>query len=89
MPFSVPTDGPLVGELAAVVEQVSGRRPHVGVVLPNGYSGNDTSHLHAAGIPCVLYGPSGDMDGSDRWTSVEQVRTCTRVYAEMIRRVCA
>lgn len=89
MPFAVPTDGPFVGELATLVEQVSGRRPHVGVVLPNGYSGNDTAHLHAAGIPCVLYGPSGDMDGSDRWTSVEQMRTCTRVYAEMVRRVCA
>lgn len=89
MPFSVPVDGPLVRLLAASVEQVSGRRPHVGVVLPNGYSGNDTSHLHAAGIPCVLYGPSGDMDGSDRWTSVSQMHTCTRVYADMISRVCA
>jgi acetylornithine deacetylase len=89
MPFSVPVDGPLVRDLATSVEQVSGRRPHVGVVLPNGYSGNDTSHLHAAGIPCVLYGPSGDMDGSDRWTSVSQMHTCTRVYADMIGRICA
>jgi acetylornithine deacetylase len=89
MPFSVPVDGPLVRDLAASVEQVSGRRPHVGVVLPNGYSGNDTSHLHAAGIPCVLYGPSGDMDGSDRWTSVSQMLTCTRVYTDVIQKVCA
>lgn len=88
MPFSVPADEPFVREVATVVEDVSGARPHVGVVLPNGYSGNDTSHLHAAGIPCVLYGPSGDMDGSDRWTSVSQMRTCMRVYTELIQRVC-
>ncbi len=89
MPFSIPVDAPFVRELAASVREVSGRPPHVGVVLPNGYSGNDTSHLAVAGIPCVLYGPSGDMDGADRWTSVTQMLTCTRVYADMIRRVCA
>jgi len=70
------------------VQQVSGKAPPVGVVLPNGYSGNDTSHLAAAGIPCSLYGPSGDMDGADRWTSLSQMLTCTRVYADVIRRVC-
>ncbi len=89
LPFSIPADAPFVREVAASVQEVAGRPPHVGVVLPNGYSGNDTSHLAAAGIPCLLYGPSGDMDGADRWTSVSQILTCTRVYADMIRRVCA
>jgi acetylornithine deacetylase len=89
MPFSMPTDAPFVREVTASVQEVAGRPPHVGVVLPNGYSGNDTSHLAAAGIPCLLYGPSGDMDGADRWTSVSQMLTCTRVYADVIRRVCA
>jgi acetylornithine deacetylase len=89
MPFSIAPDAPFVREVAASVQEVSGRPPRVGVVLPNGYSGNDTSHLAAAGIPCLLYGPSGDMDGADRWTSVSQMLTCTRVYADVIRRVCA
>jgi len=88
LPFSIAPDAPFVREVAASVTAVSGAAPHVGVVLPNGYSGNDTSHLAAAGIPCVLYGPSGDMDGADRWTSVSQLLTCTRVYADMIQRVC-
>ncbi len=88
LPFSIPQEAPFVREVAASVAEVSGVAPHVGVVLPNGYSGNDTSHLAAAGIPCVLYGPSGDMDGADRWTSVSQILTCTRVYADTIRRVC-
>lgn len=88
MPVSMPADSPIVREVAASVQEVSGKAPHVGVVLPNGYSGNDTSHLAAVGIPCLLYGPSGDMDGADRWTSVSQMLTCTRVYADVIRRVC-
>jgi acetylornithine deacetylase len=88
MPFFIPPDAPFVRLVAASVAEISGSAPHVGVVLPNGYSGNDTSHLAAAGIPCVLYGPSGDMDGADRWTSVSQILTCTRVYADLIRRVC-
>ena len=89
MPFAIAADAPFVREVATSVEEVAGRPPHVGVVLPNGYSGNDTSHLWAAGIPCLLYGPSGDMDGADRWTSVSQMLTCTRVYADVIRRVCS
>lgn len=89
MPFSIAADTPFVREVAASVQDVSGAAPHVGAALPNGYSGNDTSHLSAAGIPSVLYGPSGDMDGADRWTSVSQILTCTRVYADVIRRVCA
>jgi acetylornithine deacetylase/succinyl-diaminopimelate desuccinylase-like protein len=89
MPFAIAADAPFVREVAGSVEEVAGRPPHVGVVLPNGYSGNDTSHLAAAGIPCLLYGPSGDMDGADRWTSVSQMLTCTRVYADVIRRVCS
>ncbi|MGD9906552.1 MAG: M20 family metallopeptidase [Vicinamibacterales bacterium] len=89
LPFSIAADAPIVRTVAASVEDVAGAAPHVGVVLPNGYSGNDTSHLAAAGIPSVLYGPSGDMDGADRWTSVSQILTCTRVYADVIRRVCA
>lgn len=89
LPFSILPEAPFVREVAASVADVSGRAPHVGVVLPNGYSGNDTSHLAAAGIPCLLYGPSGDMDGADRWTSVSQILTCTRVYADVIKRVCS
>jgi len=88
LPFSISPAAPFVRQVAETVAEVSGTAPHVGVVLPNGYSGNDTSHLAAAGIPCVLYGPSGDMDGADRWTSVSQILTCTRVYADVIRRVC-
>jgi acetylornithine deacetylase len=86
MPFSVPPESPLVRRVAAHVEAVSGRRPHVGVSLPSGYSGNDTSHLSAAGIPSCLYGPAGAPDGPERYlrASVEEMMTCARVYGRLI-----
>jgi acetylornithine deacetylase len=90
MPLSVPTDHPLVQTLKANVTAIRGVEPTVGAVLPFSYAGNDTSHLHAAGIPCCLYGPGGGFDerGADRWTSVEQIVTCAKVFGAMIADVC-
>jgi acetylornithine deacetylase len=86
MPFSVPVDSPLVRRVAKHVEAVSGKAPRVGVSLPSGYSGNDTSHLAAAGIPCCLYGPAGAPDGPERylWASIDEMMTCARVYGSII-----
>jgi acetylornithine deacetylase len=86
MPFSVSPTSPLVRRVADHVEAVRGRRPHVGVSLPSGYSGNDTSHLAAAGIPSCLYGPAGAPDGPERYlrASVEEMMTCARVYGRLI-----
>jgi acetylornithine deacetylase len=86
MPFSVPIDSPLVSRVAKHVTAVSGKRPKVGVSLPSGYSGNDTSHLKAAGIPSCLYGPAGAPDGPERYllASIDEMMTCARVYASMI-----
>lgn len=90
-PLSVPRDHPLVALLARNVAAIRGVAPTVGAVAPYSYAGNDTSHLYAAGIPCCLYGPAGGFDdgASDRWTSVEQIVTCTRVFGAMIADVCA
>jgi acetylornithine deacetylase len=91
MPLSVPIEHPLVQTLRKNVAAVTGKDPKVGAVVPFSYAGNDTSHLFAAGIPCCLYGPGGGFtEGSaDRWTSVQQIVDCTRVYAAMIADICA
>lgn len=91
MPLSVPTDHPLVQTVRANVKAIRGVEPTVGAVVPFSYAGNDTSHLYAAGIPCCLYGPGGGFtEGSaDRWTSVEQIVTCARVFAATIADLCA
>ena len=69
---------------------VLGQAPTVGAVSPYSYAGNDTSHLWTAGIPCCLYGPAGGYDEgrSDRWTSIEQIVACARVYGATIADVC-
>jgi len=86
MPFSVSPDSPFVQRVASHVAAVRGSAPNVGVSLPSGYSGNDTSHLMAAGIPCCLYGPSGRPTGSEQylWASIDEMLTCARVYGAMI-----
>lgn len=89
-PLSVPRDHPLVRMLRANVTAIRGAEPTVGAVPPYSYAGNDTSHLYRAGIPCCLYGPAGGFSdtSADRWTSVEQILTCTRVFGAMIADVC-
>jgi acetylornithine deacetylase len=90
-PLSVPRDHPLVRTLAANVTAVRGVEPTIGAVPPYSYAGNDTSHLYRAGIPCCLYGPAGgyDQGRADRWTSVEQIVTCTRVFGGLIADICS
>jgi acetylornithine deacetylase len=89
MPFSVPPESPFVQRVAKHVTAVRGSAPKVGVSLPSGYSGNDTSHLQAAGIPSCLYGPAGAPDGPERylWASIDEMMTCARVYAAMIAEI--
>ena len=86
MPFSVSPESPFVQRVAKHVAAVRGSMPKVGVSLPSGYSGNDTSHLKAAGIPCCLYGPAGAPDGPERylWASIDEMMTCAQVYGAMI-----
>jgi acetylornithine deacetylase len=85
-----PRDHPLVLTLAANVTAIRGVEPTIGAVAPYSYAGNDTSHLYRAGIPCCLYGPAGGYDEgrADRWTSVEQIVTCTRVFGATIADLC-
>jgi acetylornithine deacetylase len=91
LPVSVPHDQPVVQMLRANVRAITGQEPVIGAVAPYSYAGNDTAHLWGAGIPCCLYGPAGGYDegAADRWTSVEQIVTCAKVFGAMIADVCA
>ncbi len=90
LPLSVPATEPIVQMLKANVTAITGQAPTVGAVSPYSYAGNDTSHLWTAGIPCCLYGPAGGYDEgrSDRWTSIEQIVACARVFGATIADVC-
>jgi acetylornithine deacetylase len=91
VPVSVPPGHPLVQTLRANVVSIIGREPTIGAVVPFSYAGNDTAHLYTAGIPCCLYGPAGGYDegSADRWTSVQQIIGCSRVFGAMIADICA
>ena len=91
LPLSVPASEPIVQILKANVTAIVGEEPTVGAHSPQSYAGNDTSHLWGAGIPCCLYGPAGGYDEgrSDRWTSIEQIVACSRVFGATIADVCA
>ena len=91
LPLSVPATEPIVQILKANVTAIVGEEPTVGAHSPQSYAGNDTSHLWGAGIPCCLYGPAGGYDEgrSDRWTSIDQIVACTRVFGATIADVCA
>jgi len=91
LPLSVPATEPIVQILKANVTAILGEEPTVGAHSPQSYAGNDTSHLWGAGIPCCLYGPAGGYDEgrSDRWTSIEQIIACTKVFGATIADVCA
>ena len=91
LPLSVPASEPIVQILKANVSAIVGEEPTVGAHSPQSYAGNDTSHLWGAGIPCCLYGPAGGFDegASDRWTSIEQIVQCARVFGATIADICA
>jgi acetylornithine deacetylase len=91
LPLSVPASEPIVQILKANVTAIVGEEPTVGAHSPQSYAGNDTSHLWGAGIPCCLFGPAGGYDEgrSDRWTSIEQIIACARVFGATIADVCA
>ena len=64
-PFDLPKDEYILDCVLRQYRTVTGgREPDgVGTVLPGSYTGDDTCHLWAAGVPCLLYGPGG---GSSR-----------------------
>jgi acetylornithine deacetylase len=83
--FDLPADQPIVDTVVRCVERVSGKPPDaVGVHVPGSLASDDTGHLWAAGIPCVLYGPTGPRDpaaGADGCVSISEMETCAKVIA--------
>jgi acetylornithine deacetylase len=93
-PTDIPLDQPLIKTLLQRYREVVGRDPrHVGVSLPMSYAGNDTAHLWRAGIPCVLFGPSGGWDESpqepDQYIAISEMVTCAKVMALTALDVCS
>ena len=76
----------IVGLVSEVSAQLRGRPiRETGAVLPHSYCGADSAHLWAAGIPSVLYGPTGPpqtpLEGDD-CVSLEEMKQVAHVLAE-------
>ena len=92
-PMDMPTDEYIVQAVSRNYKTVTGAElVHVGTKLPNSYSGNDTTHMWKAGIPCVLYGPGGGWDESeeepDAYVRISDMVTCAKVIAATALEVC-
>ena len=92
-PMNMSTDEEIVKAVARGFRAVTGGElAYVGSKTPNSYSGNDTTHLWKAGIPCVLYGPGGDWDARedepDHYVRISDMVTCAKVMAATALDVC-
>jgi acetylornithine deacetylase len=93
-PTDIPLDEPLVASVLQHYREVVGRDPlRVGVSLPMSYAGNDTAHLWRAGIPCLLFGPSGGWDESpdepDQYILISEMVTVAQVMALTAMDICS
>jgi acetylornithine deacetylase len=83
--LDLPLDQPIVGVVARAVEAVTGKPPDsIGVHIPGSRASDDTGHLWKAGIPCVLYGPTGPRDpalGPEGSVFVGELETAAKAIA--------
>lgn len=86
-PTEIPANEEVVRRTAEAYGAVTGRSPAlVGTALPQCYTAGDSTHLWAAGIPNVYYGPSSPvrvMGDSDDCVSISEMT----LTSEVLRRV--
>jgi acetylornithine deacetylase len=85
-PFEVAQDEPIVALLQSQIQQHLGRAPKIYGDQP----WMDTAILSAAGIPCVIFGPTGaGAHAVEEWVDLESVAQCTDVLTATIVAFCA
>lgn len=91
-PVDIPKDEYIVQAVARNYQELTGQAPKtIGAILPLAYAANDSAHLLKAGIPCVLYGPSGGWDQPgepDQWVNIDEMVLCSKVMALTALEVC-
>jgi len=85
-PMEVPRGAPVVQALARAFEDVTGRSPVYGAMS----AWMDSSLLSAAGIPSVIFGPSGEgLHGESEWVDLASVLTVSNVAFRLICDFCS
>ncbi len=84
-PFDLPKDEYIVDAVLRSFRAVTGREPEgFGTVLPGSYTGDDTTHLWRAGVPCLLYGPAGASESDtvpDEYVRIPDMEQVAQVLA--------
>ena len=92
-PFDLPKDEYILDCVLRQYRAVAGREPDgVGTVLPGSYTGDDTCHLWAAGVPCLLYGPGGGSESADipdEFSRISDMEQVAKVLALTALEVCS
>jgi acetylornithine deacetylase len=84
--LQTPDTAEIVTHLRAATEAVTGRRP--GSVGQAAWT--DAALIAEAGIPAVVFGPSGDgLHTPTEWVDLESVATCSDAVLATIRTFCA
>jgi acetylornithine deacetylase/succinyl-diaminopimelate desuccinylase-like protein len=79
------TDHPLVEKTAACASTILGTRPAIQSVS----FWCDAALLSQAGIPSIVYGPTGaGLHSKEEWVEVDSLRQMERVYLELVRQFC-
>ena len=91
-PFDLPKTQYILETVLRQYRTVTGKEPDgVGTVLPGSYTGDDTCHLWAAGVPCLLYGPGGGSESAtipDEFSRISDMEQVAKVLALTALDVC-
>jgi acetylornithine deacetylase len=84
-PMEVDENGPLASLIKKHTQVVLGRTP--AVVGMTGWT--DAATLSEAGIPSVLFGPSGTgAHAVTEWVDLRSVQQCAEIYLNVAREFC-
>jgi len=87
IPFSSPSDSPVVEAIVAAHERVHGVPPQWSKVLR--FAASDASWMQAAGIPGVIYGPTGRyLSRPDERCEIADLVKAARTYACVMVDIC-
>ena len=84
-PLEIPRDAPIVGIVSNTAAEVLGSAPPI---IGASYWA-DSAFIAAAGIPTVLFGPSGEgAHAVEEWVSIPDTIACTRVLTGVAAEFC-
>ena len=84
-PVKLRRDDPIVLAVSGAARDHFGSDP----VVRSDYGWMDSGVLVEAGIPCVVYGPTGaGVHTSEEWVDLRSLEDCVAVFEETVSRFC-